>query len=972
MSDLNTIMILTWHININANTTNLISSKVIPLFADIDKTLMQQVFSADVKKDGVVAPQVDEKHLKQFKTDCGFGPGPFPSPWKSPFTTLSTRLQANGRDWLKFPNLLKSSTTSGNAETQVLNPNQYKSVGYDTGPFGPTVFAGDPEKIPPTTSTVASMLDTASTSISENKFWPPLEDPTYKDLPHILIIETDVCERLGLPNGSSIATATTINPATGKASYNFKFKATMFPGIILEDVIHAPNGPTMPPQHLNRTFKKYLIGNKAKNKEINNQTTDIEDRKKYLLFKELSDILTLLYQVIYSEVEGKKGIMLTVDSVVFYRAIFYNFPCLNSGIRKEVLPGHATYYYYEANPSIKTIDQIKDILSRCVRDTYNSTLGHNMLQMHYLTELRDALRAIKYVYLGEGLAAEQTSKVTARTLGNYHILNKGFKARSSSQSPSRHASPIRSRDSSPLMSSADLEVNIQQLLDMANHGAGLADPSAKAKFEDIRLEQLVSKCSLVDVVKPEISHQMIIENIITQIEFEIELIITNSIELIKLSMCCLGMIELSRTQQMVIDSQTSEFIPYFDFDFAFASISGSLPNGTFNKDDFDFDALIRLIRQSPDIALSLEQAKQAFDQEKIRQQLAIYMNDSASSEYNFIRKFMRVVESDIDDSFTISKAFTQQIRYINKQIDLACDNIRHNKCSQYVTVIDNMTVILLEPKLLCYKTYTYQTGDRGKRIGKDTIFSKNILDVQEVEVDDDYSGGKIKSRTHRTQSHRTRRTQSHRTQSHRIPNKKTKRNKRIKSAILRKNQLKHNQLSYRSFTDYADYEFLDVNPMCVISCKAAVMCFLYSPNIKLENERLLLEKLHILVKIFYDILVEHYPNIYILANNLISHYGFSEEEINEVGYIFSKIIQYHKTPYKLYNQTVQKVFRTQIPVTRLITSIGGRYKNIEQSKKVKQVINVKKAKQAITDIAPVKISGGKTRRTRRTRRKKYE
>jgi hypothetical protein len=948
MGDFNNIYISTWLVTGGVQ----IGSKaiqVIPLLPNIDTNMMREVFSADVKKDGLVAPQVKNEHLEKFKkTDCGFGPAPFPVPWNLPLTNLSTTLQQNGRDWLIFPNLLKNSTTGGNVETQVLNSDQYKSVGYDTGPYGTTVFAGDPANIPPTTSTVASMLDTASASISDNNFWPPLEN--YKDLPHILIIETAVCERLGLPSGSFIATATTINPVTKKASYNFKFRANMFPGIILQDTIEAPNG-YIPPQHINNTFKKYLLGNKVKNEAINKASTSDEDRKKLLLFKELSDILGVLYQAIYSHVEQKSGILLTVDSVLFYRAIFLGHPCLCSGIRKKVKPGHATYYYYESNYEIKPIETIKDILSRNVRDIYKSLLGHNMLNIYYLTQLKTALENIKYVYTGP--ASEKTPALTVTLLGYYYIENKIFKERS------------RSRGVASLMSKAKVPANIQKLLGMSTAGASPA--LASAEFEEIKLSQLVKKCELVGADRiMGITHQMIIENIILQIGAEIEKIILASIELIKLSICCLGMIGFSSIQQRVIDTQTDDFIPVF------APIPGSIDIGT-------FDATIRgrIIIDStnyrPDIASIIESITAGLTDTDIRQLIA-HMSAGGS---DLINNFMTVIPADLAGPFTKPEAFTKQTQYINRQIALVSDNIRIYKCPQYISVIHKSRFVLLRPELLCYDIYTYETGGRGKRIGKDTVLSKTILDDDDEDEDDeedegdegdegDYIGGMFKSRKDNKSEARSR-------------SNTIKASKRRELTEATRKSRKKDELSYRRFEGR---NFLDVDPMYVICCKSALMCFLYSPNIKLENEESLngLEKLHILVKIFYDILVEHYPNIYKLANNLITHYGFSEEEINEVGYTFSNIIEYHKTPYKLFEQAAVEVFSTRVAPTTLISSIrpssmpmpmatampmampmpmpmamdtampilarGHRYKNIEQTKKVKQILNVKKTKKA--------------------------
>jgi hypothetical protein len=470
-----------------------------------------------------------------------------------------------------------------------------------------------------------------------------------------------------------------------------------------------------------------------------------------------------------------------------------------------------------------------------------------MLNIYYLTQLKTALEKIKYVYVGP--ASERTSPVIVKLLGYYYIENKKFKE--------------KSREVASSMSKA--KVSAQQLLSMSSAGASPAH--ASAEFEEVKLSQLVNQCVLVDTDSPPgITHQMIIEKIILQIGAEIQEIILDSIELIKVSICCLGMIEFSSIQQIVIDTQTYDFIPVFP------PSPSSIDIGI---ETFDAKISGRIIiddkNTKPDIAEIIKSITEGLTDDD-KQRLIAHMRGKGSGTKgsDLINKFMTVIPADLAGPFTKPQAFTKQTQYINSQIALVSDNIRIYKCPQYISVIHKSRCVLLCPELLCCDKYTYQTGQRGTRIGKDTVLSKTILDDDDEDEDEDegHIGGMTEEQLRR-------------------------RRQQLTNAETR--EKKQDKLSYRRFEgrrDFLDVN-LDVNPMYVICCKSALMCFLYSPNIKLENEESLnvLEKLNILVKIFYDILVEHYPNIYELANNLITHYGFSEEEINEVGYTFSNIIE---------------------------------------------------------------------------------
>ena len=829
--------------------------KRLALLSSISKDLMQETFEADVIKDSHIQPSVDNEHLDNFKKACGHNTSAQDKStqdkskaWDKPFDDMEELLEKSGRKYQVFANLLKGSTSKGTiSATQILNPEQYEYVGYDTGPHGSTVFING--NLPEIICTVASMMDTASADISTKTFWPPLNGNP--NVPHTLIIEKSVCERLGLPKGSEITIVTTKTQG-GNSHYDYTFKSDMFQ---INATLTSPDV-----ENNSEVLKKYLVGNKKKNKEINSEDTPQDDRNKYLLFKELSDILTILIFFIFLMVdhEPKDGIVLSVDKIVLLRCMFFNLACLCTGIRKKVRSGHATYYYYSINTLPFKPEQVKEQILLNIEQLYDNILGHNLINMFYLSKLQELLS--QYV---NSTKFPQFPEPKKKLLGYYYILVK-------------KSSVTKVTKKKPTLNKKIFD----EIIDLLENGSELS--TGDADFFETRLSHYTTGCYR-DLAGESIELNReqtieIIEQILRNIQKVIDSITTN----------CIKMIRIYQYWFNVIKDATDTIIP---------TKSGPSKNPSSKKDIAH--AIDKAIQDAIQDSIKLKRALKIENIIKIITELlmespsvsedttALWPDPDLSDEQTKINSLMNnpnpVPEEDN------AKQLIKQIEYINEQSRLA-DLLRNFKCKQEVTVVDKTILMLNNPKnLLNYHGKPYKINSyMPTEIGENTLINiESILsnDEDAVDVDAAMLGGAPKKKAVMAEkAEKAERSALKRSAIAlgNIPNKRLA----IESEPIESEPIEPEPI------ESEPYSFA-VDPMCVILCSAAIKCYEYGSNINItaENES---EKLEKLMKIFYDVLAEKVTEeeLYKLAKDLINNYELSEEEINIIGSKYESMINY--------------------------------------------------------------------------------
>ena len=829
--------------------------KRLALLSSISKDLMQETFEADVIKDSHIKPRVENEHLDNFKKACGHNTSTQDKStqdkskaWDKPFNDMEELLEKSGRKYQVFANLLKGSTSKGTIPaTQILNPTQYKYVGYDTGPHGSTVFING--NLPKIICTVASMMDTASADISTKTFWPPLNGNP--NVPHTLIIETSVCERLGLPIGSKITIVTKMQG--GKSHYDYTFESKMFKD---EESIHAT---LISPNVENNSvdLKKYLVGNKKKNIEINDEHTPQDDRNKYLLFKELSDILTILIFFIFLMVDHKPkdGIVLSVDKIVLLRCMFFNLACLCTGIRQNVLPGHATYYYYSINTLPFEPAQVKEQILLNIKQLYDNILGHNLINMFYLSKL--------HLLLSEFASNPTTTfpKPKKVLLGYYYIL---VKKSSVTKVTKKKPTPNK------------------KILDyLLKNGSELSTDDAD--FFETRLSHYTTGCYR-DLAGESIELNReqtieIIEQILRNIQKVIDSITTN----------CIKMIRIYQYWFNVIKDAANTIIP---------TKSGPSKNPSSKKDIAH--AIDKAIQDAIQDSIKLKRALKIENIIKIITELlmespsvsedttALWPDPDLSDEQTKINSLMNKLypEAVSDDD----KQLIKQIEYINKQSRVA-DLLRNFKCKQEVTVVDNTKLMLNNAKKLLnsygepptYKINKYMPTE----IGEDTLIDigeDTLINIESILSDDEDAANNEDAVTLGGAPKKKEKAKSSALESSALERAASERAALKRPAIADDSIGKAPRLTIEP----EPYSFA-VDPMCVILCSAAIKCYEYGSNINItaENES---EKLEKLMKIFYDVLAE--KELYKLTKDLINNYDLSEEEINIIGSKYESMINY--------------------------------------------------------------------------------
>jgi hypothetical protein len=883
----NGIIVSTW--DFNGTIYIPISSSTIDICPGVTTELLQEVFICDVRKDSKVKGSVKKTHLETFKNACGFKNITDVNDMK-PITRLEGVLKLNGRTWHEWPNLVKDST-SGGLGTQILDSTQYDNYGLDCGPYGTTVFKGT--SLPEIISTVASMLDSATTSVINSKFWPPLQGSN--DKPNLLTIDSAVCERLGLPLESYISCfASRTAPGTSPITYNYCFSAEMFPNKVLHDTI------TQPGDHLNSTFKNFLKGNAEKNKAINKDTTSPEDRLKHLLFKELGDLLGLLFFTIFSKVENKRTITLSVDKTWLYRAMVYGEKCLCTGIIKGKKKGHSNYWLYTPSSEPYTMDMVRTILGDSIIGLLLNILNHNMLQMHYLKKLKT------------GLETKNADILTCYTIMIKNIMGTGRQ----SKTPSKFGGVIKQ----------SVPTNLARM--------------AKAVF----------------VFHPDEPNEpsqdtTIRAHIIQQIEDEITKIETITIPLLKQGICAIRMIADSIGTDY--DSSSSSNDNY----------NPTYVRGT-STSNVNIDANLRAgLKTYIQTNIGTERPPPFTKYMLLNGAIAdLFTPDLITSvAQTSLVEFMTLPLGTSVATTKPEEAMNYQIAYINNQLELASSNIFTSaKCEHYVTVLVARKYNLNNPTFLCYGNKLYKPNEAAHHffIGIDSIRSiPELIDKADAATDAlasvNYKGGtRRETEARRLEALRMKALTTNHTTSNQARSSSNLSTASRKAAAADSKIVARNTTVAQARLSGAP-SYIAVEPMCALLFKAYTIYNLYADWIDVDKT---LGKEFI--QIFYDVLVDKYSNdIHTLASNLIEHY--SEEHINEVGSLLSDLITYNGEPQvSNYNISAElEKLKTKYQAEDEIAEVempdaarGRRYKTkkikqIKRSKKIKQIERSKRSKK---------------------------
>ena len=910
MKDANTIEITLWYYDHSNTRYQRLQTKYIVIDVTISTEMLQDLFSYDVRKDGNVDPRVHAQHTDAFRTMCGFtGPYP-PKPWDFPSTELESKLADIGRTWIEFPNLLKNSTSEGNMETQVLDATKYQRVGVDCGPKGTTVFAGP--SIPETMTTVASTLDTASTSIAGTTFWPPLQSfEDYKKLPNLLTIETSVCDRLGLPIGSYISNVTRKFPADADDfthTCDYYFSTNMFPGPELHDTITAKTMTTPYISHEKQTFKQYLIGNTAKNKKINVVEESDLERAKYLLFKELSDMQGLFFLTIFARIEELQTVTLSVDKVWLLRAMVYDEACLCTGVMKDHIKGCATYHYYDPRVEPYTIIFIKQILKDKIKGLSVNMLNNNMLQMYHLTRLSNAIQnreaEILAKYWINYITSGRSRKPSAK------IIEGKKRAGTTPVGPSPvGASPV---GTSPVGSSQ-----------VGTSPVG----SSSSNMQELSLDQLANV--LIHTTNKGISDDMIRSRIKQQIDNEIASISLNIVTLLFWVIYTIKMIDAS-TGEEYSSSSSSKCIPQYNRDTSYRD--ESYLEQTKENILEEFQQKYNTLRESKFQVSAIESFVDG---------LLVKATDLALMRLNVETNFLADTKVDPLPLGGPKVVLVSQSKYINSQFDIARTMMSTENSKHYVTVIRTDKYFLNYTKFLLYDEGEYTTAafQGSKTIGPGTLLNtSSLLDLETLYEAPQVGGSRRLGKSTRLEL-KKKDDEAAKKQAE-TPHKAVTRKFQMNA---RKDQIAMRQIRVEEKRQMESHiaSHINVEPMSVLLFTALLKYIAHSDLID-ERRANIIE----FIQIFYDVLVDLYSNnIYDLARYLILK-GYSEEEINEVGSLCCKFIQYNGESYSpLPPQDTQHLYKLiriyKYGEYRQSLARGRRYK----TKKIKQRKQSKKSKQ---------------------------
>ena len=274
-----------------------------------------------------------------------------------------------------YPNIPKSSISGSNLK--VLE-HRVNTIFHESG-YGPDRVCKNlsVSKI----YTPASLLDSLGTK--GDIFWPSISDNIN------LIFDNAFMKRMGF-YGTEWAKINNIIHIVYSPTPTDPTKDTIEQPITSDMTVKGLQDGAYP-------ISPYMQGNDSKNGRIiqNFSVGNLNECIKLIETKELGDFMQVLLYLAYIMIEHpiiNNISMITTDSVVFAACIKLRLPCLYTGCRLDILPGHATFYNYTPG-LIDYLEKLKSMINHHL----TTVLMNNETTKAYLQEIYDNPNKCKFI-----------------------------------------------------------------------------------------------------------------------------------------------------------------------------------------------------------------------------------------------------------------------------------------------------------------------------------------------------------------------------------------------------------------------------------------------------------------------------------------------------------------------------------------------------------------------------------------------